>query len=267
MAKRNIITIDEEKCDGCGKCAEACIEGAIQIINNKARLVSESYCDGLGACIGECPRGAITIEERDAEPFNPEAVAQHLQEVHPDGDKDATKSPQPASPSAICPGMALRMFEQNDPHISPTYSEGRRVHSQLRNWPVQIRLVPENAPFLQNANLLIAADCVPCSLPDFHDRFLAGRILLIGCPKLDDAQAYIQKLTVMFEENSIRSIEVLYMEAPCCFGLARLVQTALEQSGKTIPVTFTKISLKGEICERIFENGIHEEIGQEMQRS
>ena len=265
MAQRNIIIIDEEKCDGCGKCAEACMEGAIQIINNKARLVSESYCDGLGACIGECPRGAITIEERDAEPFNPEAVAQHLQQEYPNVHRPV-ESPQHGLHGATCPGMALRMFEPADPHISPTYSEGRRVHSQLRNWPVQLRLVPVNAPFLRNANLLITADCVPCALPDFHDRFLAGRILLVGCPKLDDAPAYVQKLTTMFEENIIRSIEVLYMEVPCCFGLARLVQTAFEKSGKTIPITFTKISLKGEICERIFQNGIHEEISQEIQR-
>jgi Fe-S-cluster-containing hydrogenase component 2 len=200
---RKIIVIDEEKCDGCGLCASACAEGAIAMVEGKARLISETYCDGLGACIGECPRGAITIVEREAEAFDDAAVAAHL---HP----------------AAAP-------------------------SRLRTWPVQIHLVPVRAPFLKGAHLTIAADCAAVAYPDFHARFLADRVVMIGCPKLDDAAAYREKLTAIFRENEIREVEVAIMEVPCCGGLARLVAGAIADSGRAIPLRLTRVGVRGEL--------------------
>ena len=243
---RKIIKIDEEKCDGCGQCVPACVEGALQIIDGKARLVSEQYCDGLGACLGECPQGAITIEERVAEEFDEAAVEHHLGEQAAD-----TVSECPAAaPAGGCPGMAAVALSQpcvdEQPAASP---EGHPSPSRLGNWPVQLRLVPVEAPYLQGARLLIAADCVPFAFADFHRRFLTGRVLLIGCPKLDDAELYRQKLAEIFTTNDIESVDILHMEVPCCFGLVRLVQLALEDSGKRIPMSVTKVGVRGEILE------------------
>lgn len=256
MVRRKIIKIDEEKCDGCGKCVDACVEGAIQIINGKARLVSESYCDGLGVCIGECPRGAITIEEREADEFNPEAVSRHLEEMKLASAQQKIDSQNGAfslSP-CLCPGVSVQEIQRNDTTQNAsahTKSKPLSSVSQLGNWPVQLRLVPVNAHYLDEARLLIAADCVAYAIADFHQRFLNGRRLLIGCPKLDDAGFYQQKLAEIFRNNNILSIDVVYMEVPCCYGLVRLVQTALLDSGKKIPVTFTKIGIRGEVIESI----------------
>ncbi len=235
--KRSVIKIDEELCTGCGRCASACHEGAIRMVNGKARLESESYCDGLGACIGECPAGALTLVEREAEVFTPEEAAHHS---HGDG---------PPAASGSCPHSAPRVLggagsSAGGPGGAPA------VNSALRNWPVQIRLIPENAPYLAGADLLFSADCVPFSLAGFHRELLAGKVLMVGCPKLDDAEEYREKIGRIFSSNEIRSVEVAYMEVPCCGGLVRLVREALEKSGKKIPCTLTKVSIEGEIMER-----------------
>jgi len=254
---RKIIRIDEEKCDGCGQCADACAEGAIQIVGGKARLVSETYCDGLGACIGDCPRGAITIEEREAAEFDAEAVRRHLAQGARVPAKLKTPLPTAAGPAAmppnghVCPGTFAQMLQANraaqrsagDSPSSPAAA------SALANWPVQLRLVPVNAPYFDGADLLIAADCAPFALADFHARLLDGKILLIGCPKLDDVEFYRQKLAEIFRQNEIRSVEVAYVEVPCCFGLVQIVRDSLAEAGKQIPLVLTKIGIRGSVCE------------------
>ncbi len=244
---REIIKIDEKKCDGCGQCVPACVEGALQIIDGKARLVREQYCDGLGACLGECPQGAITIEERMADEFDEKAVKEHLAK---DAAAEASPQPHAAAPAAGCPGAVAFALDQpaaDEPAVS-SLADGPSS-SRLGNWPVQLRLLPVEAPYLQGARLLIAADCVPFALADFHQRFLTGHVLLVGCPKLDDAQLYRQKLAQIFATNDIQSVDVVHMEVPCCFALVRLVQLALQDSGKQIPADVTKVGVRGEILE------------------
>jgi Pyruvate/2-oxoacid:ferredoxin oxidoreductase delta subunit len=238
MAIRNVVKIDEDKCDGCGQCATACAEGAIEIIDGKARLISETYCDGLGACLGECPQDAITIEQRDAVEFDEEAVKGHL-----------ARQAEAEAPTA-CPGsapMAIESCELVDKKGEP--GEKSEVPSQLGNWPVQLKLVPARAPYFERADLLIAADCVPFAFADFHRKLLAHKVLIIGCPKLDSAEFYRKKLAQIFIQNDIKSIEVAYMEVPCCFGLVHLVHESLKESGKRIPLALTKVGIKGDILE------------------
>lgn len=240
MATRKIVSIDEEKCDGCGQCATACAEGAIEIIDGKAKLISESYCDGLGACLGECPQDAIIIEEREAEEFDEVAVEKHLSSEAP----------------AACPGSAPRSIERCelvDARGEP--GEPSEVPSRLTNWPVQLKLVPTKAPYFDGADLLIAADCVPFSYADFHERFLQHKTLLIGCPKLDSAEFYRKKLAQIFIQNDISSIDVVYMEVPCCFGLVHLVHESLKESAKDIPLRLIKIGIKGDILETVTAPG------------
>jgi ferredoxin len=237
--RRNIIKIDEEKCNGCGQCVLACAEGAIQIIDGKARLVKDSYCDGLGACIGECPTGAMQIEERMAEPFD-----ESLQHQSP-------SQPEPLL-ACGCPGTMAQSLkgtscQQKKPMDSLPVEERQ---SLLENWPVQLMLVPTEAPYLKNASVVIASDCVPCAYPVFHEKFLAGKVLLIGCPKLDNANLYEEKLAQIFRQNSIKELDIVYMEVPCCRGLIRIVQNALLQSGTRIPVKMTQISIKGAILKQ-----------------
>lgn len=245
MPVRKIITIDEEKCDGCGLCVPACAEGAIRIIDGKARLVSETYCDGLGACLGECPQEAITIEERPADNFDPEAVKKHL-----DTNKATVSSELPMHSGQAtfpaCPGSAMHSLKPSAEPVSEKFSP---FSSRLANWPVQFNLVPPRAPYFDGADLLIAADCAPLAYPDFHRRFLDGKVALIGCPKLDDIGAYVEKLSAIFGGNDIKSIEVVFMEVPCCGGLIQLVHRARQNSGKEIPVRLTKIGIRGEIME------------------
>ena len=225
MAVRMIVKIDEEKCDGCGLCVPACAEGAIQVIDGKARLVSETYCDGLGACLGDCPLDAITVEEREASDFDEAAVEQHLKQI-----EQKAAMPQHAAPS--CPGSAMRQFTQQP--AAHSASAEPMGPSQLNHWPIQLMLVPPGAPFLKNADLLICADCVPFTVPDFHQRYLAGRALVVGCPKLDDLQFYFEKLKEIFAEASPRKITVLKMEVPCCSGIA---QVAIQARNEVIPDT------------------------------
>jgi Pyruvate/2-oxoacid:ferredoxin oxidoreductase delta subunit len=239
---RSVVKIDEEKCDGCGLCVPACAEGAIQIVDGKAKLISDSYCDGLGACLGHCPQDAITIEERVAERFDAAAVSEHL------GYKAKSRCPG-ATGGTGCPGAAmrdLRAQRQKQPVSAETVAE---MPSALTNWPVQIHLMPILAPYLDGARLTIAADCTPFAYAEFHRRFIDDHVVLVGCPKLDDAGAYVEKLSRMFEANSIREIEVPYMEVPCCGGMARVVQAAVAKSGKHIPVRYTKIGIGGDILE------------------
>lgn len=246
---RKIITIDEEKCNGCGQCVPACHEGALQIVDGKARLISEVYCDGLGNCLGECPQEAITIEEREAHEFDPAATVRHLEAEGRSVPAELIAAAVPAVAVHACPGSRARLLRepQTAPAPAATVTEART--SQLGNWPLQLKLVPVEAPYYNQAKLLVAADCVPFALPEFHERFLGGRTLTIGCPKLDEADLYRHKLAEILRQNDIQSVEVLHMEVPCCFGLVHLVTQALGDSGKAIPASATKIGIQGDVQE------------------
>jgi ferredoxin len=307
--KRQIITIDEERCTGCGLCIPNCPEGALQIIDGKARLVSDLFCDGLGACIGHCPEGAITTETRDAAPYDESTVMEnivtsgqnviraHLAHLRDHGqheffrealaflvDRDIEIPAEFVEPacgcgdgggegmrSSACPGARIVDFEA-EAAAAPARSSGVRPArasaaspapaasnatdaspapapadrpSRLRQWPVQLMLVPPNAPFLDGADLLVAADCVPFACAGFHENLLAGKVLLVGCPKFDDAEHYLEKLTSMFRLNDVRSVTVARMEVPCCGGLVRLVEQAIRDSGKEIPFEERVIGIRG----------------------
>lgn len=230
--KRNIIRIDQDKCDGCGLCVNACHEGAIQLINGKAKLVSESYCDGLGACLGECPRDAITIEEREADAFDPEHVKARMAALK--------KQEQPKKTHCACPGAAAFSFANDKTADNSPQSP------QLRQWPVQLHLVSVNAPYWNDAHLLIAADCVPVAYADFQ-RLLRDKRLVIACPKLDDTSTYVDKLAEILIINNIKAVSVAFMEVPCCSALVRIVQAAVTRSGKNLQVELIKIGIRGEM--------------------
>ena len=243
--KRKIIQIDEEKCNGCGLCVPSCAEGAIQIKNGKARLVAEKYCDGLGACLGECPQGALKVIEREAEDFDEKAVEVHLHDQKP------RKPAEDFPPAGGCPSAPLQTFgplspcqEANQPQ---TYEGGP---SALTHWPVQIRLVPPSAPFLKGADLLVAADCTPIAYPNFHRDFLNGKVVMVGCPKFDDAQDYVRKFAEIFKVARIKTVEVVTMEVPCCQGLPLIVKKGLELAGKKIPMHQIIISTRGEFLKK-----------------
>ena len=225
MAKRKVINIDQDKCTGCGLCIPNCPEGAIQMIDGKARLVSDLFCDGLGACLGHCPEGAITITEREAKDFTGPAPAHHH---HTEGG---------------CPGAKMMSFAR--PVTEVASSSGQHNESELRQWPIQINLVPPHAPYLNGADLLIAADCVPFAYADFHGELLKDRVVLIGCPKLDDIDKYREKIAVMFKDNDIKSVTYAHMEVPCCSGLIEVIKDAIAASGKKTPFCEVIIGIQG----------------------
>ena len=228
---RKIIRIDEEKCNGCGACASACHEGAIEMVNGKAKLTREDYCDGLGDCLPACPTGAITFEEREAPAYNEEAVLKAKQK----------KNPLPCG----CPGTHSKAI-QREARESADFSAP--INSRLSQWPVQIKLVPTNAPYFDGANLLIAADCTAYAYGNFHNEFIRNRITLIGCPKLDSVD-YTEKLTEIIGGNDIKSVTVVRMEVPCCGGIEHAVKEALKASGKFIPWRVVTISTDGRILD------------------
>ncbi len=240
MVLRSIVKIDQEKCTGCELCIPACAEGALRIVDGKAKLISSKFCDGLGACLGECPQGAITIEEREAEEFDEKAVEKHLK-----GGQAAPPVHSLRPTHQSCPSAQVMHFRRKLTQTE-TVNSSKKSESMLCQWPVQLALLPPNASFFENADLLIAADCVPFAYPDFHKAFLKGRALAIGCPKLDNAELYKKKLTEIFKRCNIRSLTVVNMEVPCCFGLFRLVREALDSSGKEIPLIQQIISVKGD---------------------
>jgi Fe-S-cluster-containing hydrogenase component 2 len=242
---RQIIEIDDERCDGCGLCVPACAEGALQIVDGKARLVADKYCDGLGACLGDCPNDAIKMIEREADEFDEEAVEEFLE-----SQAQEEKPVEPTLPRA-CPSAQMQSFisQLTGDHGKESLSRPA-TGSALSHWPVQISLVPPTAPFLKGADLLIAADCTPFAYPNFHQKFLKGRTVMVGCPKFDEVQSYIQKFTQIFQEADIKSIRVVVIEVPCCEGLAMIVQKALKLAGKTIPTEQVVISTRGEILKK-----------------
>lgn len=239
---RKIITIDPELCNGCGRCIDACHEGALQLVDGKARLVADSYCDGLGACLPECPTGAIKIVEREAAPFTAPPGADQRDGAH-------HAAPAPPAPLACgCPGMLAKTIARATASREAADAGAGLAESSLANWPVQIRLAPVNAPYFRNAALLIAADCTAFAHPDIHRRFMAGKVTLIGCPKLDEVD-YAEKLTAILQANEIKSVTVLRMEVPCCAGLANAARQALSASGKTMLFQVITIATDGRVLD------------------
>jgi NAD-dependent dihydropyrimidine dehydrogenase PreA subunit len=281
--RRNIICIDEEKCTGCGQCIPDCPEGAIQLIDGKARLVSDLFCDGLGACIGTCPEGAISVIEREAMPYDEKTVMgtivkqgapvirAHLEHLLGHGQKElydqaiaylkehtiaipqhgspvVPQKPAHAmhSPFATCPGSAARSIPRSTPASNRQPSE--KTGSELRQWPIQLKLLNSAAPYFDNADLLISADCIPFAYAGFHADFLRGKILIMFCPKLDtDIDGYIEKLAEIFSHHVIKSITIVHMEVPCCSGVRYVVDQAQGRSGKKIPVVEKTITIQGEV--------------------
>lgn len=281
--KRKIICIDEEKCNGCGECIPECPEGALQVIDGKARLVSDLFCDGLGACIGHCPQGAIGVEEREAEEYDEKKVMgnivrqgpnvirahlEHLKEHNQDkyleeaigflkekgieiptgfDEESASAAARCEAPTHTCPGARIMDLAGD---VETEMPAGKDLvgpaPSRLRQWPVQLNLVPPGAPFLDGADLLISADCVPYAYGGFHNDLLRGKIVLNGCPKFDDVEAYREKLTTFFRQHDIKSVTVAHMEVPCCRGIQVLVEQAIQASGKEIPLKEVVIGIKGD---------------------
>jgi Pyruvate/2-oxoacid:ferredoxin oxidoreductase delta subunit len=270
MAKvqRQIITIDEEKCDGCGNCVPACVEGALRVVDGKARLVKQSYCDGLGACLGDCPQDALHVTTLEVEAYDEQAVLGHLQQTAPDAVerhvahlrehgtpaltpersaasvqssyKPATKPQAAAIP--LCPSVQMKAWDEGA--TAQVEAAQGRARSELHQWPVQLTLLPVRAPFFEGATLTLIADCVPFANPNFHADLLRDSAIAVGCPKLDDGQAYINKVTQILQSNDIRSLKVAYMEVPCCRGLVFIAEQALALSGKDIPFTSEIVSIQ-----------------------
>lgn len=270
--KRQIITIDEEKCDGCGNCVPACVEGALQVIDGKARLVKESYCDGLGACLGDCPQGALLVTTLEVEAYDepgvlgylqqtaPAQVARHVAHLREHGFESSYQpgaQPQPAAiplhmtaapkatavPFPACPSAQPRQWQEAQPAVTDA-AEAPRLKSELRQWPVQLHLVPAQAPFYEGADLTLIADCVPFARPNFHAEYLKDSAVAVGCPKLDDGNAYVRKVAQILANNDVRSLKVAYMEVPCCRGLVMIAQQALALSGKDIPLATEIVSIQ-----------------------
>lgn len=272
--KRDVIKINEEKCIGCGDCIPGCPEGALQVIEGKARLISDLFCDGLGACIGTCPQGAIEIEQREAEPYDenkvmeniimggPSVIMAHLKHLSDHGQKDIFNQAidflkernidipdyeKGESFACACPGsMAVDLSQKSETGNEPQI----RVSPELRNWPVQLQLLNPNAPYFKNSDLLISADCAPFAYVNFHQEFLKDKVLIILCPKLDKTiDMYVDKLTEIFEKQDVNSISIVHMEVPCCSGIGVIVRRALEKAQKEIPIMDYTVSIAGEITQ------------------
>ncbi len=268
--KRDVIRIDEEKCTGCGSCVTGCPEGALQLIDGKARVVSDLFCDGLGACIGDCPEGAIEVETREAEPYNehmvmeniakagPNVIKAHLQHLQEHGQGDLVNEAidflkennieipdYEEEPMACgCPGsISQDLRRSGNQSVAPVTGT-----SELGNWPIQLQLLNPNAPYLKNADLLIAADCAPFAYANFHQRFIKGKVSIIFCPKLDKTiEEYVDKLSEIFQKQDIKSISIVHMEVPCCSAIEIIVKRALEKAQKNTIITDYTISINGEI--------------------
>ncbi len=235
MVLRNIIIIDEEKCNGCGLCVKACAEGAIKIIDGKAKLINEIYCDGLGACLGHCPEGAITVEKRESAGFDEEATKSHLAKEQGNKKQDGF----------ACPGLMTKELREKGQASEEQISD---VPSQLSHWPVQLKLVSPAAPYFANADLLLVADCVPFAMGDFHSKFLKDHSIAVGCPKLDDSEFYIEKFAEILQTNDLNSLKVIHMEVPCCSGLTYIAKGAMDRSGKKISFEDITIDLQGNVA-------------------
>ena len=250
MAIRKIVNINEDKCNGCGLCVPNCAEGAIKIIDGKAKLLAENLCDGLGACLGECPQGAITITEREADEFDEAAVYVHLDKEQNQSCHQNEDHGHHQHAGGGCPGSrAMEINRQDNAQKAAAVSSGDievKIKPQLSQWPVQLMLVPESAPYFENADLLITADCVPFAYPNYHLDLLKGKKVVVGCPKLDDNGYYVEKLTGIIKNNNIKSVTVAFMEVPCCGGIVRDAETALEMSGKNIPLYGVRVGINGE---------------------
>jgi ferredoxin len=235
---RKIIEIDEELCNGCGNCVTGCAEGALQIIDGRAKMVSETFCDGLGACIGECPTGALKIVEREASPFDEEAVNQHLTQTE--------KETMPCG----CPSSHIQIFDKPsacEMANKPKHFENVQEESALTHWPIQIKLIPASAPFLKGADLLVLADCTAVAFPTLHRDLMKGKVVMMGCPKFDDAHEYVQKFADIFKTADIKSVTVVIMEVPCCSGMPVIVKKGMETANKIITVKEIVLSLRGKI--------------------
>ena len=231
---RKIVKIDEDKCNGCGVCIPSCAEGALQIIDGKARLVSEKYCDGLGACLGECPQDAISIEEREAEDFDEVATAEYQHQ----------KSEGEYTLPCGCSSATVTEFEKGE--TCNCAVEALPRESMLGHWPVQLALIPPGAPFLQDADVVLTADCVPFAYAGFHEDYLKDNAVIVDCPKLNDLEASITRLTNILKHSDIKSLTVVHMEVPCCSGLMYMVRQAMQTSGKNIPISEVTIGIRGE---------------------
>ena len=242
---RKIIKIDEELCNGCGLCVPDCAEGSLVIIDGKAKMISDNLCDGLGACLGSCPQGALQIIEREADDFDEKAVEEHLTKQKK---QEETNKPETSG----CPSAQLKTFAPQTPCQTankPVMAAGGGT-SSLTHWPVQIRLVPPNAEFLQGADLLIAADCATVSAPNFQRDFLTGKVVMMGCPKFDDAEGYVQRFSEIIANCNLKSITILIMEVPCCSSMNGIIQKAMEQAGKSVPVEQITLSTQGAVLEK-----------------
>lgn len=255
LSKRKMITIDEELCNGCGQCVPACEEGALAIVDGKARLVKEIYCDGLGACLGDCPTGALKVEVREAEDFNPQAVAERLKaqgravpDHMPDPASLRMDDGAPKKPAGGCPGAALQtMTPCGQANVPARQAAG----SALSHWPVQLRLVPPTAPFLRNADLLLTADCVPVAMPRYHGEYVPNRVVLMGCPKFDDQMAYVEKLADIIAESGLNSITVMEMEVPCCSSMSAILGEAVKRAGKSVDTVRVTVGRNGDVLETV----------------
>ncbi len=246
---RKIIEIDEELCDGCGQCVPDCAEGSLQIIDGKAKLVEDKLCDGLGACLGSCPQGALKIIEREADEFDEEAVEEYLAQKKQEEQAAANRPTSPAGGG--CPSARLQTFAPQSPcqsaNIPLNHGNGT---SALTHWPIQIRLIPPTAPFLKNADVLVAADCTAVAVPGFQEKYLQDKVVMMGCPKFDDAEGYIDKFADIVKTANLNSITILIVEVPCCSAMNVIIKRALEKAQKSVPVEQITVSTRGEELER-----------------